>query len=92
MAVVGAFATLATLWAGLLGLFAIVVVGNGGAGLFVPALKVAMIAGWASIVIWLLRELIRGRWRFVIAPFAAWAWVYLLALVLGRAGTVNIGY
>jgi hypothetical protein len=51
-----------------------------------------MALGWFAAGVWLIRELFRGRWRLVLAPVVAWAWVYLLAQLLVRSGHVNFGY
>jgi hypothetical protein len=65
---------------------------GGGPDPLVLGLELAMALGWFAAGVWLIRELFRGRWRLVLAPVVAWAWVYLLAQLLVRSGHVNFGY
>lgn len=91
-AVAGVLALLGWLSAGLLVAISFVVVANPSAELIVLLLKVAEVGGWLLALGWLFRELARRRWRFLLAPIAAWGWVFLVVALLGRNGTAGIGY
>lgn len=92
LAVSGLAAALVWLSAGFYVIIAMIVTPDPGAEIVVAGLKVALVAGWLAAFVWLVRDLGRGRLWFLAAPFAAWAWVILLSLLLGNVAFLDIGY
>jgi hypothetical protein len=94
---IGAFAAfgIATLvgWlgAGVIVLFSFAVTPNPGHAIEVGILQALSLIGWLAIVAWLVVDLGRGKPRFVLAPFAAWLWVYLVAIFLGNIASLGTG-
>jgi hypothetical protein len=89
LGVVGALAYLAS---GALVLLVLVLTAKPGAESFVLGIKSVVIVGWAAIGIWTILRFWRYRWQFVIGPPCAWAWTYLVALLLQDRAYLNWGY
>ena len=64
---------------------------NSGNDAPVLVLKIADLVGWLAIGLWLVLDWSRLRLRVVVPPVAAWLWVYLLAVALGRLGHLSWG-
>jgi hypothetical protein len=63
-----------------------------GAQTFVVIIKSILIVGWAAIGIWTILRFWRYRWQFVIGPPCAWAWMYLVAMLLEGRAYLSWGY
>jgi hypothetical protein len=50
-------------------------------------LQVLSLLGWLAILVWLVVDLGRANPRFVLAPFAAWLWVFLVLVFVGNIST-----
>jgi hypothetical protein len=90
-AVFGLAALVGWLAAGILVFFAFLFTPNAGQGVIVGVLQVLSLVGWLAIVGWLVVDLGRGNPRFILAPFAAWLWVYLVAVFLGTIASFGFG-
>jgi len=82
----------AYLVSGMLGLVLLIFTPRPGADTPVFILKAALVVGWFAIGAWLCLELFKGRWRFVLAPVAAWVWISAVAAALGNFAFLNWGY
>lgn len=85
-------AAIAYVVSGLFSLLVLVLTPEPGAEAFVFIAKAVLVVGWLAIGWWLLLDFWRGRWRFVAAPVAAWAWMYGLAMLMLGSAYLNIGY
>ena len=89
LGVVGALVYLAS---GLVGLLIAILTADPGAAVFVLIVKVVTGIVWVGIGIWTFIAFWRRRWRFLVGPPAAWAWMYGAAAFLGGSTYLNIGY
>jgi len=90
--VFGLAALVVWLFAAFYVLIGLAVTPDPGADVVVVALKVALVGGWLATFVWLIRDLGRWRVRFLLAPFAAWAWVVVVSMLLGNVAFLDIGY
>jgi hypothetical protein len=94
---VGAFAAfgiaalIGWLGAGLLVFISFQLTAQSGQEIPVGVLQVLSLVGWLAILIWLVVDLGRSNPRFVLAPFAAWLWVYLVLIFLSYISSLGIG-
>ncbi len=88
----GIVSGLALLASGLLLILLLSLTPEPGAEPVVLILKGVALVGWLAIGGWLVGELLRARFRVVLAPIGAWLGLYLMATMLGTLGYLNIGY
>ena len=82
----------AYLTSGLLVLLLLALTPNPGADSTVLVLKAIMVIVWVAMAAWYIVQLVDLRWRFVVAPVAAWIWTYGVGLVLAQSAYLNWGY
>ena len=90
-AVFGVAALIAWLLAGMFVLFSFIVVPQPGQEISLRVLQVLLVIGWVAIACWLVVDLGGGNPRFVLAPFAAWIWVFLLLVFIGNISSLGFG-
>ena len=91
VAALGIAALVGWLAAGLIVWISFVLTPQRGQEMAVGVLQVLSVVGWVATLIWLVVDLGRGKLRFVMAPVAAWLWVYVVAIFIGNIATLDIG-
>jgi hypothetical protein len=86
-AAVGIAAFVGWLGAGLLVLLSFEITAVSGQQIALGVLQVLSLVGWLAILIWLVVDLGKANPRFVLAPFAAWIWVFLVLVFVGNIAT-----
>ena len=92
VAILGIASILVWLTAGYPILVSLVLMPDPGQETLLRALQVVTSAGWVLALLWLLRDVVAGTLRFLLAPAAAWFWTYGMFMLTTRIAHLNVGY